>query len=283
MDDFKAYLSDLGIVKKNQTRMSNLLKNWLSWSIELVEDRTYKDLMNYIEYLQKSEKSIHHINRSLQTISHYYEYKKLPNIALNVRLKGVLKRSMSLPLKSEELKKVYELFEVKGQHYFKYSDRIILGLMIYQGLEMGDFMKLELKDVDLKRGKIYIPERGIRNSRTLALASHQILDLHTYISKYRASGSEKLLSPQGTDYHQLHWQFKRLSKAVKALGKAQLNLNITKLSHLRQSRISIWVKKEGIRKAQYLAGFRRVLSAERYRKADLTKLKESLKKHHPMN
>ena len=61
-----------------------------------------------------------------------------------------------------------------------------------------------------------------------------------------------------------------------------LNLKLDKLSQLRQSRIVHWVKSEGLRQAQYKAGFRRVLSAERYRKADLTDLKEQLSNHHPL-
>lgn len=87
---------------------------------------------------------------------------------------------------------------------------------------------------------------------------------------------------QSSDYHQLHYQFKKLSKSLKKIIKEKLNLELDKLSQLRQSRIVIWVKSEGLRQAQHKAGFRRVLSAERYRKADLTDLKEQLKNHHPL-
>jgi hypothetical protein len=38
---------------------------------------------------------------------------------------------------------------------------------------------------------------------------------------------------------------------------------------LRQSRIALWTKEEVVRKGQYLAEFRSVLSAERYRKVTL--------------
>lgn len=281
MDDFRKYLEQKEIVEKNITRMVNLLKAWLEWLPVEVEDSSYALLLDFIGYLQKEEKSTHHINRSLQTISHYYQFKELPNIALTTRVKGTVSKANIKPLTEEELTKIYEVFESKSTNYFKESDKLILGLMIYQGLEMGDFMKVELKDIDLEKGTIYIPERGQRRSRIIKLESKQILPVHSYILQHRNQDSEKFLSPQADDYNQLHWQFKKLSKHLKQEAKTKLNIEIQKLNHLRQSRVSIWVKNEGLRKGQYLAGFRRVLSAERYRKADLTDLKEQIKKHHP--
>ena len=281
MEDFKAYLEQQEIVEKNITRMVNLLKAWLEWLPVAVEDSTYKHLLDYIGHLQKEDKSTHHINRALQTISHYYQFKDLPNVALTTRVKGSVQKANIKPLTAEELDQIYEVFESGSSNYFKESDKLILGLMIYQGLEMGDFMTVELKDIDLEKGTIYIPERGHRRSRTIKLESKQILPIHSYILQHRNQDSEKFLSPQADDYHQLHWQFKKLSKHLKKEAKEKLNIHIEKLNHLRQSRVSIWVKNEGLRKGQYLAGFRRVLSAERYRKADLTDLKEQIKKHHP--
>lgn len=281
MKEFRDYLEQQEIVEKNIIRMVNLLKTWLKWLPVKVEDSKYKHLLDFIGQLQKQEKSTHHINRSLQTISHYYQFKKLPNIALTTRVKGTVSKANIKPLTAKELDRIYEVFETKSSNYFKESDKIILGLMIYQGLEMGDFMKVELKDINLEKGTIYIPERGQRRSRKIKLQSHQILQLHTYILLHRNQDSEMLLSPQADDYNQLHWQFKKLSKHLKQEAKTKLNIDIQKLNHLRQSRVSIWVKNEGLRKGQYMAGFRRVLSAERYRKADLTDLKEQIKKHHP--
>ena len=283
IDDFRKYLEQQEIVEKNITRMVNLLKSWLEWLPLKVEDSSYALLLDYIGYLQKEEKSTHHINRSLQTISHYYQFKELPNIALTTRVKGTVSKANIKPLTEEELTKIYEVFESKSSNYFKESDKLILGLMIYQGLEMGDFMKVELKDINLEKGTIYIPERGQRRSRIIKLESKQILPIHSYILQHRNEDSEKFLSPQADDYNQLHWQFKKLSKHLKEEAKIKLNITIQKLNHLRQSRVSIWVKNEGLRKGQYLAGFRRVLSAERYRRADLTDLKEQIKLHHPLN
>ena len=144
---------------------------------------------------------------------------------------------------------------------------------------------LETGDVDLEKGKIYVPSRGHRMSRTLELQAHQILQLYHYLyvdrPKHCNEASEKLLSPQGDDYNNFHWQYKKLSKKVKRQIKEKLDKEVVKLSQLRQSRITIWIIKYGLRKAQYMAGFRRVLSIERYQDPNLENLKAQVKKYHP--
>jgi len=282
MDDFRKYLAEKALVKRNITTRINHIESWLKWLKIEVENSTYKDLMNYIGHLQETGKSVNQINKRLQAISHYYEFKNLPNIALTTRIKGGIQKANSKPFTIEELDLIFETYQSPNKNYFAKSDKIILGLLIYQGLEMGDFMSLELKDLDLKKGKIYVPKRGNRNERILKLESHQIILLHDFIEKNRTKESDKFLNPQSSDYNQLHYQFKKLSRSVKKSLHENLNLKLDKLSQLRQSRIVHWVKSEGLRQAQYKAGFRRVLSAERYRKADLTDLKEQLKKHHPI-
>jgi integrase/recombinase XerD len=261
--------------------MNNLLTAFIEWLPTNIEDSQYKHLMDYIGHLQELGKSTSHINRALQTISHYYRYKELPNIAITTRVKGSIYKAISPTLNQDQLDEFYTNYEVKTKNYYNQSDKLILGLMIYQGIEMGDFMTIETKDIDLVKGTIYIPQRGNRNSRIIALRSHQILQLHTYITQYRNQASDKLLSPQSEDYHQLHHQMKLLSRSVKEQAKT-MGYDIEKLSQLRQSRIAIWTKEEGVRKGQYLAGFRRVLSAERYRKADMEDLKEQVMKYHPL-
>lgn len=73
------------------------------------------------------------------------------------------------------------------------------------------------------------------------------------------------------------WYLSVLYRAYKARQSG-----VTKLSHLRQSRRAIRVKNGSIRQGQYKAGFRRVLSAEKYLKADLSNLTDQIKKHHPL-
>ncbi len=274
MKTFKSYLESKNIVESSIIRMERQIKRWLKWLQIPVEESNYKNLMNYIGYLQKNDKSINHINRNLITISHYYQYKNLPNIALTTRLKGERIKVLSKPIKVEDLERIYQGFESSE------LDKIILGLMIYQGLESGDFKTIELKDINLEKGTIYIPSRTERRSRILTLESHQILLLQTFSFSIERT-TEKFFSPYVDNPNHFGYLLQKLSKKIKQEAKEKYQIEIIKLSHLRQSRIAIWVKEEGIRKGQYKAGFRRVMSAERYRKADLENLKEQINLHHP--
>jgi integrase/recombinase XerD len=73
-----------------------------------------------------------------------------------------------------------------------------------------------------------------------------------------------------------------MSKALKQTA-IKTNINITKLYTLRQSRIAIWIKQYGLRKAQYMAGYRSVASVELYQINDITDLQEQIKLLHPLN
>ncbi len=129
-------------------------------------------------------------------------------------------------------------------------------------------------------------EHRHKRSRIIPLKANQILSLNNYLFQLRPellrSESEKLFAPQADDYSLLHWQFKQLSKKVKEQVKEKLDIEIHKLSQLRHSRIALWTAEQGLRKTQYLAGFKRVSSAERYRQANLEDLKEQVAKYHPL-
>ncbi len=280
--EFREYLERKNLAEKGIYRRNRLVERWLKWLPKSIEELNYQDLLNYIEKLQKEEKTISHINAVLLGISDYYNYKKLPNLAINTRLKGQVTKAISNPLTAEQLEEIYKVFE--GNEL----EKVILGLMIYQGLEQSDFITIETKDINLEKGAIYIPSRKERRSRTLRLESHQILQLQNFIFSLESGSpdrqlktTEKAFSPYNDNPNHFNYLLRKLTKELKKQIREKLEIEVIKLSHLRQSRIAIWVKKEGIRKGQYKAGFRRVMSAEKYLKADLTDLKNEIKKHHP--
>ena len=54
------------------------------------------------------------------------------------------------------------------------------------------------------------------------------------------------------------------------------------LRQIKESRMAIWTKEYGVRKAQYLTGIKYASSMLRYKTADLEKLKHKLSIVHPM-
>ena len=54
-------------------------------------------------------------------------------------------------------------------------------MLIYQGLTNGDIKNLELKDIDLEQGTVYIKSGRKTNRRTLKLRSNQVFWLMNYL------------------------------------------------------------------------------------------------------
>jgi len=115
----------------------------------------------------------------------------------------------------------------------------------------------------------------------LQLEAHQILQLHHYIENHRDKNGTKLISPQAEKFDNLHDQITNLNRQIRKLGET-LQMDIKRLSQLKQSRITLWIKQHGLRKTQYLAGFKRVENVERYRQQDSEDLKQYVMQFHPL-
>jgi integrase/recombinase XerD len=57
-------------------------------------------------------------------------------------------------------------------------NRVILGLLIYQGVTTGELHRLDVADIKLKQGKIRIPGSRKSGSRVLGLKPFQIPEMH---------------------------------------------------------------------------------------------------------
>lgn len=304
MDEgFRKYIIEKGNTERLSYRKMKLAKqfeDWLSGIGIRLEQTRYEDLMDFVGWMQAEEMSVYQINRMMQALSDYYDYKEVNNVAYNIRIRGQVQKAVGKQFTSEELDQIYEHYEVNlGSWGYQYhSDKLILGLIIYQGLELNSFFGIRMKDVDFKRGRIYVRAHQQRLERYIPLAAHQIQPLQEYMNerseiieewlwkrKYLSEAdkviTDRLFSPQCERYPRMHEQMKRLSKEVKKQAKEKLGYEVRKLSHFRQSRICIWIEQYGLRKTQYLAGLRSVMSVERYKKKDLKGLKKAVKKYHP--
>jgi len=227
--------------------------------------------------MQNEKRSKSLINEYLRGLSHYYEYKKLPNVTLEVRLLGETKSKLPL-LKEVKLDEIYNNFSPLKAEKSNQTDKIILGLIIYQALDRTEILKLRLDELNLAQGKLKIVG-GIKKKaeRILNLKSHQIIPLHEYINNHRINLNEKLLSFTCEKYSRLRNQLKRILIQIQSKNKEIINFN-----QLKQSRYAIWIQKYGIRKAQYLGGFKQPSSVQIYQDMYLEDLKNNIKKYHPL-
>jgi integrase/recombinase XerD len=165
---------------------------------------------------------------------------------------------------------------------------VMLGLLLYQGLSTNELQSITVNDIDLQKGTIKIQSSKKANERILPLQAAQIGALINYINNIRqqfftfCEESERLFfalpesSKQKTNATNLMHTFKPLTKQVKSIDKNFLNFK-----QIRASVITQWLKTEGLRKTQYLAGHRYISSTEKYLPNNLDGLIDDIAKYNP--
>jgi integrase/recombinase XerD len=291
LQQFENYLraegQRLNTIRGNTSSVS-LFLDWLDTQDINYTEVSYTDLLAYINYTKERGNAKHTINQKLQGLKHFYNClqqadKVKYNPCEELRIKGTIKRQPHDLLEWEELEQLYKNYptsSITGKR-----NKAILGMMIYQGLNSGEVAKLELKDIKLEEGKVYVPSVSRSNSRTLKLESVQILQLQKYITQVRPVimalrgenyHTEKLFISIGDGYR-LDNSLTRLMKAAK-----EVNPKVKSPKQIRASVITYWLKHHGIRQVQYMTGHRYVSSTEHYRTDLLESLQEQIDELHPL-
>lgn len=255
----------------------------------------YKTCLKYIKYLQQKRIQVQSINNNIVTLRNYFNYlietnKRAENPIEKVSVKGTVKRVLHNLLDADELEDLYYSYETeKFNKYAKKKtkltakrNKIITGLIVYQGLNTTNLKSLLLEHLELYKGKIYIPSTRRNNSRTMELKSWQVMDLLEYINeirpeiaKYNQIHNEQLLIPQN--------HFNDLVRIGILRNLKKINHKVTNVNHLRASVIVNWLGQFNIRKVQYLAGHKYISSTENYKQNNLESLQEAVNEFHPLS
>jgi integrase/recombinase XerD len=304
LEDFKTCLQEIGNDKNTIRQKSNYAGFYLKWleSEHLqVTDARYNDLLSFIDYCRLEGNSQKHINSKLRSIRNYYEYLKkhnpgIINPAANLFLKGTRQKVVSGIISFKELESLSQSYPAKTLRQKR--NKIILGLLIYQGLSTEDLRRLEKEHIKLKEGKIYVPGDRRRKSRYLELKPFQVMELHEYLTKIRPAIIEGISmpgparKPDRLNRSSLETQLfisingseniknslLHLFREIKKINPAIINAN-----KIRQSVITYWLKTMNLRQVQYMAGHKYVSSTERYQRSNLENLQNKLEKYHPLS
>ncbi len=247
----------------------------------------YKHIMTYIGELRIKYKNGGTINCSLAAIKRYYSYlnhieARKDHPAITIKLKDNKRLEVQLQdlFTEQELEQLLERKE--RYQILKNRNKIIVSLLIYQGLTNGEIKDLKLKDVNLEEGSIYIKASRQANKRTLKLKSKQVLLFYKYIEIDRP----KLLKVQTNKLI--------ISKLGTAENGEGIGYLIETKRHLypnrklnaktiRQSVITNLLKQgKDLRIVQVFAGHKYPSSTERYRQTDTELLKTEVLKYHPL-
>lgn len=287
--NFNYYLKKLELSTKSIASCETAVKLFLNWmkkqSIE-PDQGSYADVLAYMKYCQKNGTTQRTIQNYLCMIRHFYdnliEQKQIEvNPVTGIKVQGVKRKSLYHIFKPEELHAIYNSYQdesLKGKR-----NKIMLSLLVYQGVKTEELIKLETKDVKVREGKIEIPG-GLRSEgRILQLESHQVLELYDYVNNTR----KEILSTSGKQTDKLFVSIEGGDSLDSCMHRLMFwvrrkNKLVVNAKQLRASVIVKWLKMYNLRKVQYLAGHRYISATEAYRQNEMEGLSEEVNQFHPL-
>jgi site-specific recombinase XerD len=264
----------------------NLFLSWMKKQAIEPEQGSYADVLAYMKHCQRKGVTQRTIQNYLNMIKHFYNYlieqKRIEvNPVVGIKIQGVKRKSLYHIFKPEELHAIYNGYQ--DESWKGKRNKIMLSLLVYQGLKTEELKKLEVKDVKLKEGQIEIPG-GLRSEgRILKLESHQVLEIYDYVNNTRKEIVNR--TGQQTDKlfvfvnggRSLDSCMHRLLFWVRRKNKLVMNAK-----QLRASVIVKWLKMYNLRKVQYLAGHRYISATETYQQNEIEGLTEEVNQFHPL-
>jgi len=291
---YKTYLQEQGYSETTiigNERQVEIFENWCKKNNTSPTEIDYKTSLKFIKYLTRKGNSKKTINHRLRSIKIYFNYLieqacRVDNPIENTIVKGVKRTINYNLLEADELEDLYYSFETDKyqEEYHKYTlkrAKVIIGLMMYQGLNTTDLGNLQIDHLQLSKGKIYVPSTIRSNARELELKPWQIMELIEYQNEIRPiiqdkiqNHSEQLFNSNARFNSIIYHIFKKLKK---------YNQKVENIKQIRASVITNWLGNYNLRKVQYLAGHRYISSTERYLQDDLENLHEIVNNFHPIN
>lgn len=249
------------------------------------ETATYSQIMDYIGELRKKGKQ--NLGVSLAAIKKYYAYlmttnQRKNNPAKSIKLRDKRSRDIQLQdlFKPEELEQLLE----RNERYpiLKNRNQIIISLLIYQGMANGEITKLELENINLEEGTIYIKQGRKTNSRTLKLQSRQIFWLMNYLQTDRPkllkeTTNKLIISKVGAAE-----TGEGIGYIIKTFRSKFPGRKLTAQT-IRQSVITNLLKEgKDLRIVQAFAGHKYPSTTEQYKQTQVEELKNQILKYHPL-
>ena len=248
---------------------------------------SYRDIMEYVDYLRKRYHNPRTINRMLYGVKAWFFYLISTGtrndhpcrhlILKDARGTDIQLQDLFTSIEMEKLMQRKERFKDA-----KLRNKVIISLLIYQGLRLSEIARLRVKDVDPEAGSIFIRAMPRAIARTLKLRTNQIMLFYNYIHEVRPmllrTDTDRLVltlrgsAENGEGINYLIETFKPMFP--------ERNLNARTL---RQSVITNMLREgKDLRVVQVFAGHKKISSTEKYRQSGLEELQTAINKYHPL-
>ena len=248
----------------------------------------YQKVMQYIEILRNHNKPSN-VKRVIASIKKYYEYlieigKRKDNPAKAIRIRDGAANPIQLQdLFTEKELQLLLIPRIERYPFLTKRNKIIMSLLVNQGLRIGEIENIKLNDIDLEQATIQIHKTGITNDRNLPLKAEQILLLYQYINQdrntlktFRNNENALLLGKLGTPIRKEDVDY------LITTYQKQFKKKLTATT-IRQSVIAnLLTKNNDLRVVQHFAGHKSPDTTEKYRQTGLNALKTAIEKLHPI-
>jgi integrase/recombinase XerD len=247
------------------------LHSWMKREGLTAEVLTYRHMLGYVKQRLLRGGSKRDVNQGLTAARHYFDYlihKGITdyNPAINLYVRGEVRRLPHGLLERQELDMLYYATGCLQR-------KVLVGLLVFQGLSVGELQILEPGHVDLEQGLLQVPATRRSNGRVLRLEETQLAPLREYLDGY--VNAWLLTAPEGG---------RDLTNVLMLLMEKlrRTNPGVRNATQLRMSVISHWLKRKDVRVVQHMAGHRHVSSTERYRQDRMQSLQRDVESFHPL-
>jgi len=282
-------------------RTVEYFRGWaISASVTEVEEICYQDAMMFIQWSSKHGASQKTIANYLNHIRKFYQFLMSEEVikenpVAHIKVQGIKRKVYHVILNTDELQQLYQSYPTTIEHeagkqvppqqkniLSRRRNKVILSLLIYQGLRVEEVAAINLQDLQLREGKLTIHAQRRTAARTMKLEPHQVYELMDYIHETR---KEFLKSSETNSKLFLQWNntenFHNVTQMM-LLHLRKINSRIKNCDQIRASVITGWLKQYDIRKVQYLAGHKYVSSTEEYKANNIDELQDDITKYHPL-
>ena len=294
-EDFMEYMKGRQFSRNTLKTTRITIKLFLEWvDNERMEPEqvSYQDLLGFMKYCSQKGTTQRTIQHYLNTVRHYYNYleeedRVSANPTLGIEVKGVKRQVLYHIIEPHELHALYNQYP--SENHRDRRNKVMLGLLVYQGIRTEELSRITIKEVKLRESKIDVLGSRKSNGRLMQLESHQ--DMYDYTLQVRPEilqmepkrksqsriETDQLFIGEGGNCYSISNFITQLMIKVR-----KINPSVRNAQQIRASVITKWVKMYNLRKAQYLAGHRYISTTESYLQNDLEGLKEEINQYHPL-
>jgi integrase/recombinase XerD len=245
-----------------------------------------EDIVHYIGILRSLGLHPKSLRNHLFAIKIYYNFLVENGIRKDhpcryMKLRDKINRQIAVErlYSKEELELFYKEYQSKDKK-MQNRDKVIIGLLIWQGLTVSEVTRIKIADLDLENGTLFIESGKQNRERVLPLKPQQILLFYAYIHQDRI---QLLENKEDQGYLVLSSQGEQVvSSNISRMINSKNRKNYLPIK-IRQSVIANLLKEHhDLRIVQNFCGHRRTGSTEQYKQSGFEQLQEMIERIHPL-